>query len=142
MQLSVVDKFYKTNMLITIHFKLFTHVNLSEPFHVTNGFRQGGILSPYFFAVYLYDLSLELNDIKAGRYIGEVLLNHLMFADDICVLFPSVRGLQSMLDVRQVYAESHEIFFKSTAAKLFVWHLRLRPQKARLSRCWHWVYKV
>ena len=27
----------------------------------------------------------------------------------------------------------------STAAKLFVWHLRLRRQNARSSRCWHWV---
>jgi len=89
-------------------------VNLSEPFHVTNGFRQGGILRPYFFAVYLHGLSLELNNIKAECYIGEVLLNHLMFADDICVFCPSVRGLQSKLDVHQVYAESHEIIFKST----------------------------
>ena len=32
------------------------------------------------FIVYLDDLSNELNNIKAGCYIGEVLLNHLMFA--------------------------------------------------------------
>ena len=38
------------------------------------------------FAVYLDDLSLELNNIKGGCYIGKVLLNHLMFVDDICVL--------------------------------------------------------
>jgi len=29
----------------------------------------------------LDDLSNELNNIKAGCYIGEVLLNHLTFAD-------------------------------------------------------------
>ena len=45
------------------------------------------------FAVYLGDLSLDLNNIKAGCYIGEVLLNYLTFADDTCVLYPSVRGL-------------------------------------------------
>ena len=50
---------------------------------MSNGVKQGGILSPYLFAVYLDDLSNELNNIKAGCYIGEVLLNHLMFADDI-----------------------------------------------------------
>jgi len=33
------------------------------------------------------------NNIKAACYIGEVLLNHLMFADDICVFCPSVRWL-------------------------------------------------
>jgi len=26
-------------------------MNLSEPFHVTNGVRPGGVLRPYFFAV-------------------------------------------------------------------------------------------
>jgi len=55
----------------------------SEPFHVSNGVRQGGVLRPCLFAVYLDDLSNELNNIKAECYICEVLLNHLMFADDI-----------------------------------------------------------
>jgi len=82
--------------------------HFSEPFHVPNGIRQGGVLSPYLFAVYL-DLSNELNNIKAGCYIDEVLLNHLMFANDICVFCPSVRWLQRILDVCQAYAESHGI---------------------------------
>jgi len=64
--------------------------HLSEPFHVTNGVRQGGVLSPYLFAVYLDDLSSELNNIKAGCVVGDVLLNHLMSADDTCVFCPSV----------------------------------------------------
>ena len=69
------------------------------------------VLSPYLFAVYLDDLSNELNNIKAGCYTGEVLLNHLMFADDICVFCPSVRWLQRILDVCQAYAESRGIIF-------------------------------
>jgi len=77
----------------------------SEAFHVSNGVRQGGVLSPYLFAVYLDDLSTEINNIKAGCYIGEVLLNHLIFADNICVLCPSVRLLQRILDVCQASAE-------------------------------------
>ena len=91
----------------------------SEPLHVSNGVRQGGVLSPYLFAVYLDDLSLiELNNIKAGCYIGEVLSNHLMFADDICVLCPSVRWLQIILDVCQACANRMGLF--STAKKLLV----------------------
>jgi len=84
--------------------------HFSEPFHVSNGVRQGGVLSPYLFDVYLDDLSNELNNINAGCYIGEV-LNHLMFADDICVFCPSVRWLQRILDGCQAYAESHGIIF-------------------------------
>jgi len=76
-----------------------------------HGVRQGGVLSPYLFAVYLDDLSNELNNIKAGCYIDEVLLNHLMFADDICVFCLSVRRLQRILDVCQAYADLHGIIF-------------------------------
>ena len=61
------------------------------------------------FAAYLDDLSNELNNIKAVCYIGAILLNHLMFAGDICVFCPSVRWLQIILDVCQAYAESHGI---------------------------------
>jgi len=74
----------------TIHIKW--GKRLSEPYHITNGVRQGQVLSPYLFAVYLDCLSTALNNIKAGCYIGEVLLNHLMFADDICVFCPIYVG--------------------------------------------------
>ena len=43
--------------------------HISELFHVSNGVRQGGVLSPYSFAVYLDDLSNELNNIKAEGVI-------------------------------------------------------------------------
>jgi len=58
---------------------------LSEPLHITKRVRKGGVLSPYLFAVYLDVLFLKLNNIKAGCNIVEILLNDLMFADDICV---------------------------------------------------------
>jgi len=54
---------------------------------------------------------LNYAKLNLGIIIGEVLLNHLMFANDICVFCPSVRGLQSVLDVCQASAESHEIVF-------------------------------
>jgi len=45
--------------------------HFSEPFHVSNGVRQEGVLSPYLLAVYLDDLSNEPNNIKAGCCIGK-----------------------------------------------------------------------
>jgi len=52
--------------------------HLYEAFHVTSGVKQWGVSSPYLFAVNLYDLSNELNNIKAGCHIGKILLNHLI----------------------------------------------------------------
>ena len=40
----------------------------SSSFTVTNGVRQGGILSPYLFNVYVDDLSVKLNSCHVGCY--------------------------------------------------------------------------
>ena len=40
----------------------------SSSFIVTNGVRQGGILSPYLFNVYVNDLSVKLNSCHVGCY--------------------------------------------------------------------------
>ena len=70
--------------LYIVHFE-FMRMNLSEPLHFTNQVRKGGALSPYLFAACFDDLFLELNNIKAKCCMVEILLNDLMFADDICV---------------------------------------------------------
>ena len=54
---------------------------LTEGFSVSNGVRQGGILSPYLFNIYTDDLSKKLDMSGVGcRYLGSV--NHLCYADD------------------------------------------------------------
>ena len=82
---------YKSQMLCI---KWGSH--FSEFFGVSNGVRQGGVLSPYLFALYLNDLSTNLNAIKSGCVVGNALVNHLFFADDICLLSPSFSGLQDL----------------------------------------------
>ena len=39
---------------------------ISNSFYISNGVRQANVLSPYLFAVYMDDLSCELNKINAG----------------------------------------------------------------------------
>ena len=56
---------------------------MSDSVSVTNGVRQGGILSPYLFCVYMDDLSKKINNVNAGCIIGATLINHLMYADDL-----------------------------------------------------------
>lgn len=86
--------------------------SLSVGFSVTNGVRQGGILSPYLFNVYIDDLSESLDNSEVGcRYLGSV--NHLCYADDMVLLSPTPHGLQKMLDICTDYANSHDILFNT-----------------------------
>ena len=94
---------------------------LSAPFLVSNGVRQGGILSPYLFNTYMNDLSTELNCMTAGCMFNGMLYNHLMYADDMVLLAPSISGLQKLLEKCSEFASSHPILYniKKTVCMCF-----------------------
>ena len=97
---------YKTQMM-----KVRWNNYFSDSFLVSNGVHQGGILRPYLFSLYIDDLTSNLNTIKFGCYVGNYCLNHLMFADDICLFRPSLVGLQDLLNACFNYAQSHKMLF-------------------------------
>ena len=68
-------------------------------FNVSNGVRQGGILSPYLPIVYIDELSNMLNSAGIGCHIHNYCTNHVFYADDICVIAPSPSGLQGLLNI-------------------------------------------
>ena len=43
------------------------------------------------------DLSLRLRSLPVGCYCGDMVVNHLMYADDIVLLAPSGKGMQVLL---------------------------------------------
>ena len=64
----------------------------SAYFNLSNSVRQGGVLSLKLFAIYVDDLSQGLAMCKSGCYIDDQCINHVMYADDICLLAPSAIG--------------------------------------------------
>ena len=85
----------------------------SSSFTVTNGVRQGGILSPYLFNVYVDDLSVKLNSCHVGCYYSGGCINHLMYADDLVIMSPSVAGLYKLIHICESFGLSHDVLFNN-----------------------------
>merc|ERR1712082_360263 len=62
---------------------------ISEHFSISNGVRQGSVISPHLFNIYVDDLSSQLNKLKIGCAMGGLIINHLLYADDIVLISPS-----------------------------------------------------
>ena len=60
------------------------------------------------------DLSALLNSSGAGCTLNGVSRNHLLYADDTCVIAPSPAGLQILLDICSSYAYSHTLIFNES----------------------------
>ena len=68
-------------------------------FAVLAGVRQGGVLSPTLFALYMDDLINRLELSELGCNINGIYLGCLLYADDIILLSQSVTAMQFMLDI-------------------------------------------
>jgi len=58
----------------------------SSVFNIVNGVKQGGVISPVLFCVYVDDLLCMLAKSNVGCYIGTYLLGALAYADDIVLV--------------------------------------------------------
>ena len=65
----------------------------SEYVKVSNGVKQGGILSPIFFTIYIDELLITLQNSGLGCYIGNIFMAPLGYADDVILITPTVSAL-------------------------------------------------
>ena len=108
------------NMYLNQKIQVKWNGKLSQPFEVTNGVRQGGVLSPLFFSIYIDDLLLKLKNAGIGCHIGNYYFGALGYADDIVLLCPTKEGLRKMIRICETYADEHDLIFNGNKSKLLV----------------------
>ncbi len=83
----------------------------SEPFAVKCGVRQGGVLSPYLFALYVDELIGTLRHSGFGAYITNIFAGCIFYADDIMLVSCSCYGLQQLVQLCEIYGKQWDICF-------------------------------
>jgi len=99
----------------------------SDYFTTLNGVKQGGVLSPILFCVYIDDLLVRLSLTGAGCYIGLHFTGALAYADDIVLLAPSPSAMRHLLAICDSYAADFDIVFNADKSKFLV----IVPNKRR-----------
>ena len=91
---------------------------LSENFSVSNGVRQGGVLSPILFIVYIDELLTRLESQAVGCFWSHYFVGALGYADDIVLLAPSASALRMMLNTCCQFANHYNLLFNPGKTQL------------------------
>ena len=93
----------------------------TEWFDLSTGVRQGCVMSPILFSLFVNGLAREINKRAVGIAVGDRRVRLLMYADDIALLAETASDLQTMLDVVTTYSRQ--------------WRFRVNPKKAKVKLC-------
>ena len=84
---------------------------LSDPFNVSNGVKQGGVISPLLFSIYIDNLFAALKQLGLGCHVGLTYAGAFGYADDIALISPSIYGIKKMIAVCESHALEYHITF-------------------------------
>lgn len=95
--------------------------SVSPQFSVSNGVKQGGVLSPHLFNVYIDVLLNRVKESNVGCYMGHMFMGCFGYADDVILLCPSVQAVDKMLEVCDQFSCDFNVKFNAGKSKLIVY---------------------
>ena len=105
------------------------HGRLSSPFALSNGTRQGGVLSPLLFARYIWKVLAAIVGAGIGCNVGGMFINVLAYADDIVILAPAWRALQQLIDILSVNAKDIDLKINASKTVCLVFQPKNRARR-------------
>ena len=91
---------------------------ISKKFSVSSGIKQGGILSPKLFNIYVNVLSTSLNEKHIGCCLKDKVVNHLYHADDLVLVSPTASGMNELIQECESFSTEYGLKFNESKTVL------------------------
>ena len=104
----------------------------SRPFPVMRGVRQGSILSPYLFNIFIDDMLQAVNSQDNGLRIGNDSYSLIAYADDVTLISSTLPGLQNSINICNEYSRHWRFKFNPHKSKFIVMGPKLFSDPPRI----------
>lgn len=123
-QIGIGGQFLKTicSMYSSVSFAVKCNDKLTDSFNTSVGVKQGCVLSPIFFNIFLSDLP-EIFDAECDPVnLNNASLSCLMYADDLIILSESASGLQCALDKLNSYCNKWKLLVNIDKSNVMIFN--------------------
>ena len=115
------------NLLHYMYYNQLCHVKCrgqtSVSFSMSNGVKQGGVISPLLFSLYIDELFSLLKQSGLGCDVGLTYAGAFVNADDIALVASSLSSLKQTISICKEFAKFHSIVFNPSKPKLLYFNL-------------------
>jgi len=102
----------------------------TDAFPTYYGVKQGDVLSPTLFNMYLNDLAVGIKELHCGLQIHEMELSILLYADDIVLVAPNEIKLQEMLNYVSDWCAKWKMSVNTEKTQIVHFRPRNTPQSS------------
>lgn len=125
LNLEIGGNFYSTikNMYKSVSSCVKTKFGITPAFNIFQGVRQGEVLSPSLFSLYINDLPMEVGkDHRDAVSLGKCTIQCLLYADDIVLLSTTKEGLQKCLNNLENYCNRWKLQINFSKTKVIIFN--------------------
>ena len=92
-----------------------------SPMNITNVVKQGGLLSPILFGMYMDVLFEALSTSQAGCRVGQQFMGAFGYADDVILIAPTKRSMNALFYICTDFSRDFQIKFNPHKSKLIAY---------------------
>ena len=110
--------------------------SLTDIFPCNRGVRQGCLLSPVLFALYLNDLNRYIQASSQGVMLNDIPVHSLLYADDLVLIARDREDLQSQLNALDKFSKSPKMEVNMDKTKVMLIQKQKSRAKSKNNKTW------